>query len=179
MRHFRVIFMVTLTGLFLAGCSIISVDQKIRYRDAEGYFDPSLLTQIKPGETSHTWLIKHFGRPWYSEVDGLKDYPEEVGIHTWRFERERQKSTRILLLFSSRKTHQQYEYLHVATEGDMVKRAWRDELATVDIRRLMAAMGYRKVKKDESPSAGSPSTSSPSTGSGTGTGIGTDPEPGG
>ena len=145
-RRFRTLWLMTVLGLMLAACSVVSVDQKTRYRDAEGYFEPNLLEQIKPGETSQTWLVKHFGHPWFSEVDGLEGYPVEVGIHTWRFERELQKSTRVLLLFRSRKLNQQYEYLHVVTDGDTVKRSWRDELATVDIRRLMAAMGYRKAQ---------------------------------
>lgn len=148
----------SLMVLALAGCSIISVDQKTRYRDAEGYFEPTLLTRIQPGETSLTWLTQHFGRPWYSEADGLEGYPEEVGVHTWRFAREQQKNTRVLLLFNSRKTDLQYEYLHVAAEGDIVKRAWKDELATVDIRRLMAAMGYRKVKNPSTELRDRPST---------------------
>lgn len=148
--------------LMLAACSVVSVDQKIRYRDAEGYFETNLLEQIKPGETSQTWLIKHFGRPWFSEVEGLEGYPVEVGIHTWRFARELQKSTRVLLLFRSRKLNQQYEYLHVVTDGDTVKRAWRDELATVDIHRLMAAMGYRKahVEAHKSPEESKPAAAS-------------------
>lgn len=152
----RSLCFVSLLGVFLAGCSFVSIDQKTRYRDAEGYFEPALLEQIKAEETSHTWLIKHFGQPWFSEVDGLEGYPEGVGIHTWRFEREQQKSTRVFLLFTSRKLNQQYEYLHVVTEGDMVKRAWRDDLATVDIRRLMAAMGYRKVQEHTSAAPAAP-----------------------
>lgn len=140
------LWLLSLLTLMLAACSVVNVDQKTRYRDAEGYFEPNLLEQIKPGETSQTWLSKHFGRPWFSEVEGLEGYPLEVGIHTWRFEREQQKSTRVLLLFSSRKLNHQYEYLHVVTEGDTVKRAWRDEVSTVDIPRLMAAMGYQKAR---------------------------------
>lgn len=135
-----------LTGVLLAGCSFVSVDQKTRYRDAEGYFEPNLLEQIKAGETSRTWLNKHFGRPWFSEAEGLAEYPSDVRIDTWRFAREQQKSTRVLLLFSSRKLDQQYEYLHVVSEGDTVMRTWRDELATVDIHRLMAAMGYPRSR---------------------------------
>jgi hypothetical protein len=126
----------------LTACSIVSVDQKTRYRDAEGYFEPTLFEQIKTGETSRTWLSKHFGRPWFSEVDGLAEYPPNVHIDTWRFAREQQKNTRVFLLFRSRKLEQQYEYLHVVSEDDTVMRVWRDELATVDIHRLMAAMGY-------------------------------------
>jgi hypothetical protein len=145
-RRLPSFWLVSLMGFFLAGCSLVSIDEKTRYRDAEGYFEPTLLTQIKAGETSKTWLIQHFGRPWFSEVDGLTGYPDEVGIHTWRFEREQQKSTRVLLLLRSRKTSQHYEYLHVVTEGESVKRAWQDDLSTVDIRRLMAAIGYRKTK---------------------------------
>lgn len=134
-----------MTLLMLTACSIVSVDQKTRYRDAEGYFESSLLEQIDARKTSKTWLIKHFGRPWLSEAEGLEGYPEDVGVHTWRFERERQKNTRVLLLFRSRSLDQQHEFLHVVTEGDTVMRAWRDDLANVDIGRLMAAMGYRKT----------------------------------
>jgi hypothetical protein len=130
--------------LVLSGCSIVSVDQRTRYRDAEGYFDVSMLEQIKVGETSHSWVVTHFGRPWYREVEALTGYPEDVQINTWRFEREQQKNTRVLVLFRSRKLEQQFEYLHVVSEGDKVMRAWRDAAVTVDTSRLMAAMGYPK-----------------------------------
>jgi hypothetical protein len=130
--------------LILSGCSIVSVDQRTRYRDAEGYFDVSMLEQIKVGETSHSWVVTHFGRPWYREVEALTGYPEDVQINTWRFEREQQKNTRVLVLFRSRKLEQQFEYLHVVSEGDKVMRAWRDAAVTVDTSRLMAAMGYPK-----------------------------------
>jgi hypothetical protein len=130
--------------LILSGCSIVSVDQRTRYRDAEGYFDVSMLEQIKVGETSHSWVVTHFGRPWYREVEALTGYPEDVQINTWRFEREQQKNTRVLVLFRSRKLEQQFEYLHVVSEGDKVMRAWRDAAVTVDTSRLMAAMGYSK-----------------------------------
>jgi hypothetical protein len=130
--------------LILSGCSIVSVDQRTRYRDAEGYFDVSMLEQIKVGETSHSWVVAHFGRPWYREVEALTGYPEDVQINTWRFEREQQKNTRVLVLFRSRKLEQQFEYLHVVSEGDKVMRAWRDAAVTVDAPRLMAAMGYAK-----------------------------------
>lgn len=130
--------------LVLSGCSVISVDQRTRYRDAEGYFDVSMLEQIKVGETSHSWVVTHFGRPWYREVEALTGYPEDVQINTWRFEREQQKNTRVLLLFRSRKLEQQYEYLHLVSEGDKVMRVWRDAAVTVDAPRLMAAMGYAK-----------------------------------
>lgn len=130
--------------LILSGCSIVSVDQRTRYRDAEGYFDVSMLEQIKVGETSHSWVVTHFGRPWYREVEALTGYPEDVQINTWRFEREQQKNTRVLVLFRSRKLEQQFEYLHVVSEGDKVMRAWRDAAVTVDAPRLMAAMGYAK-----------------------------------
>ena len=145
-RRFCALWLLSVVGFLLTACSFVSVEQKTRYRDAEGYFEPNLLEQIKAGETSQSWLVKHFGRPWFSEVDGLENYPKDVGIHTWRFERQLQKSTRVLLLFRSRKLEHQYEYLHVVTEDDTVKRAWRDELATVDIVRLMAAMGYQKAQ---------------------------------
>ena len=130
--------------LILSGCSVVSVDQRTRYRDAEGYFDASMLEQIKVGETSHSWVVTHFGRPWYREVEALTGYPDNVQINTWRFEREQQKNTRVLLLLRSRKLEQQYEYLHVVSEGDKVMRVWRDAAVTVDAPRLMAAMGYAK-----------------------------------
>lgn len=131
--------------LILSGCSVVSVDQRTRYRDAEGYFDASMLEQIKVGETSHSWVVTHFGRPWYREVEALTGYPDNVQINTWRFEREQQKNTRVLLLLRSRKLEQQYEYLHVVSEGDKVMRVWRDASVTVDAPRLMAAMGYPKT----------------------------------
>jgi len=103
-----------------------------------------MLEQIKVGETSHSWVVTRFGRPWYREVEALTGYPVDVQINTWRFEREHQKNTRVLVLFRSRKLEQQFEYLHVVSEGDKVMRAWRDAAVTVDTSRLMAAMGYSK-----------------------------------
>jgi hypothetical protein len=145
-RRRRTLWLVGLMSCCLLSCSFVTVDQQTRYRDAEGYFEPRLLESIKVGETSRTWLLAHFGRPWYSEVDALVGYPTEVQIDSWRFEREQQKNTRVFLLFRSRNLAQQYEYLHVVSEGDTVKRAWRDVAQTVDTPRLMAAMGYRKTR---------------------------------
>lgn len=141
----RALLLVAVLSALVSGCSLVSIDSKTRYRDAEGYFEPHLLDQIKPGETSSDWMRDHFGRLWLTEVDALVGYPEDLSIDTWRFERERQKSTRVFLLFRSRKLDQQYEYLHTVTEGDTVVRAWRDDLDTVDTRRLLSAMGYSKM----------------------------------
>lgn len=148
-RRLRAFWFAGLMSFCLIGCSFISVDRHTRYRDAEGYFESTLLDAIKVGETSQSWLLAHFGRPSYSEVDALAGYPAEVQINTWRFEREQQKNTRVFLLYRSRNLDQQYEYLHVVSEGDKVMRAWRDASQTVDTPRLMAAMGYAKVRLEE------------------------------
>lgn len=136
--------LVFLTSCLMTSCSFVSVDNKTRYRDAEGYFDPALLQQIQAGETTAAWLHKHFGRPWSSENGLAEEYLANVQLSTWRFERERQKNTRVFLLFRSRNLSEQNEYLHVVTEDHIVVRAWRDELESVDVRRIMASLGYER-----------------------------------
>lgn len=136
---------VLLCGL-LAGCSLIFVEHKTRYRDAEGYFETDLLTQIRLLQTTGTWVREHFGSPWSVSGGAAYEYPEELQINTWRFQREKQKVTRVFLIFRSRHLSEQYEYLHVITDNDIVVRAWRDELETVDVPRIMTALGYKRVR---------------------------------
>lgn len=132
-----------------AGCSLISVDQKHRYRDSEGYFEPKLLEQIRPGQTSAAWLRGHFGAP-RMEHD-LAQYPENVQLSTWRFTHERQKETRVFLLLRSRNWIEDHDYLHVVTENDLVVRTWTDERENVDVDKVMSVLGYKRVGSPPMP----------------------------
>lgn len=160
-KQYRLVFLLFAAGAaFSSGC--VSVDKKTRYRDAEGHFDSQLLMQIQPGETTGNWLEAHFGEPLFVDsgfVDKrLVDKPdlaaaEDVQISTWRFVRQRQKNTRVFLVFHSRNRQEADEYLHVVLEDDKVIKAWRDEFARVDIKRVMSALGYssRAVDAPVSP----------------------------
>lgn len=139
-----------LAAVFLGGCSLISIDNKTRYSDASGYFDPRLLDQIQPDETTGDWLRQHFGEPLFVDRDFtnpmVADQP--VQIETWQFVRQQQKNTRIFLLFSSRKRHEDSEYLHVVLADNKVIKAWRDTFESVDTRRVMGALGYTPVMSE-------------------------------
>lgn len=144
-----------LTAALLGGCSLVSIDSKTRYSDASGFFDPRLLDQIQPDETTRDWLRQHFGEPLFVDRDFTNPLvaAQSVQIDTWRFVRHQQKNTRVFLLFSSRKRHEDSEYLHVVLADNKVVKAWRDTLETVDTRRIMGALGYAPVV-DVPPASG-------------------------
>jgi hypothetical protein len=79
---------------------------------------------------------------------------EEVQIETWRFVRSQQKNTRVFLLFSSRKRHEDSEYLHVVLADDRVVKAWRDRFETVDTRRVMGVLGYAPADNQPATTGG-------------------------
>jgi hypothetical protein len=141
----------------LGGCALISVDNKIRYRDASGFFDPRLLAQIQPETTTGEWLRQHFGDPLFVDGDYINPMVagESVEIDTWHFLRYRQKNTRVFLLFKSRKRVEESEYLHVVLANDRVVKAWRDTFETVDTRRVMRVLGYKPAPTE----AAAPATS--------------------
>jgi|GEM_PF-2080435 len=131
----------------LGGCSLVSIDSKTRYSDASGFFESRLLDEIRPDETTRDWLHQHFGEPLFVDRDFNNPMAatEQVQIETWRFVRYQQKNTRVFLLFSSRKRHEDSEYLHVVLADNRVVKAWRDRLETVDTRRVMGVLGYAPV----------------------------------
>lgn len=136
-----------LLAAILGGCSLISVDNKTRYSDASGFFDAALLGQIKAGETSGEWMHQHFGDPLFVDQGFINPAAptEPVSIETWRFVRHQQKNTSVFLLFRSRSRADESEYLHTVLANDLVVKAWRDTLETVDTRRVMANLGYTPV----------------------------------
>lgn len=142
-----------LAAVLLGGCSLISIDNKTRYSDASGYFDPRLLDQIQPDATTREWLRQHFGEPLFADRDFTNPMVanQPVQIETWQFVRQQQKNTRVFLLFSSRKRHEDSEYLHVVLADNKVVKAWRDTFETVDTRRVMGALGYTPVNSQTAP----------------------------
>ena len=155
--------------LVLGGCSLVSVDRRVRYSDAEGYFDPRLLEQIEPGQTTRDWLHAHFGEPLFLD-EGLEDPTaagRQIEIATWGFVRQQQKNPRVFLLFRSRNLQEAAEYLHVVLEEGLVVKVWRDQLETVDTRRVISTLGYQPRslqggRTEEVPAAVAPPVGLPS-----------------
>ncbi len=126
----------------LEGCSLFNVSSASYYRDGEGRFNSDVFESIEPNATTSTWLKQHFGKPFW--VDRA-DY--DVAIHTWQFARERHKRKDVLLVLRYRSVREDVEYLHVVTQNNVVIKHWLDRYASVDVDRVIYALGLEVPQK--------------------------------
>lgn len=115
----RLLFLVIVGSC--GGCSFVTLSSSVQFRDQEGVFKSDLLESIRPQETDEDWLLKHFGEPAFIQpADG------EARLLTWPFLREQHKQIRVFLLFDSRKTSKETQFLHALVDQETVVAAWVD-----------------------------------------------------
>ncbi len=136
-------WLLLLAGVWLLqGCSLFNVSSASYYRDGEGRFNSDVFESIEPHATTNAWLKQHFGKPFW--VDKAE---HDVAIHTWQFARERHKRKDVLLVLRYRSVREDVEYLHVVTQNDVVIKHWLDRYASVDVDRVIYALGLEVPQK--------------------------------
>lgn len=130
------------------GCSFVTMSSSVQYRDQEGVFKSDLLESIQPQETSEDWLLKRFGEPALTQ-------PAEAGARllTWPFVREQHKQIHVFMLFDSRKTHRETQFLHAIVDQQTVVAAWVDLQRQPSPKTIQKALGKGAAAEQAEPAS--------------------------
>ncbi len=122
----RRIFLVFLAVSLM--CSACAVSDRIVLEDAEGVVPKSFFETVRKNKTKKDWLIKNLGPAHQSE-----SYPENIEVLTYHFKRTRYRKASALLLLNFHGSEGRSENYHVLLCGGVVKKAWFDELMSVQL----------------------------------------------
>ena len=112
---------VVLLSLLLSGCISYSTDTQLVTEQLQ---DKSLLSSIRPGETSVTWLVERWGHP-----NAVRDGGDGAS-RVWQYEDLAHSTTavRALPLFAVELKKQSRTVYNFAVENDTIVRFWASQL---------------------------------------------------
>lgn len=133
-------------GLLLNGtaCSLYSSDTKQTYADAEGRVPERLLHDLSNSRLGKNWVLAQLGPPLQKDSVSANH-----SVYTWALTREETRHRHFLLVYNSRTTLRQRDYLHVVFNGDEVFKHWLDRDAAVDRSSLFSRRESAKMAAQE------------------------------
>ncbi len=110
---------------FLPACT---VSERVSLEDTEGVIPESIFEAIKFKKTQKKWVVDNLGQPF-----SIQNRTEKQQVYNYRFARRKIRNGQMLFLFRYGRSEDDVSFYHVAFEDNVVRNAWMDEFATVQL----------------------------------------------
>ncbi|HMU67881.1 MAG TPA: hypothetical protein PKE57_12065 [Cellvibrionaceae bacterium] len=146
-----------ITAQCLSGCTLYSSDHQTQFADAEGRVPAQLFSRLGQQSASKPWVLKQLGQPM-----AVNSLGQGAQVYTWALTRNEISERSFFLLYKSKHTKNQQNFLHLVYSGDELLKHWLDRDAVVDTKALLNSRDLQRLAVSNlEKTASAPSNYSP------------------